>query len=172
MRLAVIASLALAVVAAAAVAGAGEDEPTTSGAPSRLFDGISQDGISLGSSKAPAVAGAIAAAAARQDRLWSFTDAFYRRQGAENSGYATDDFLRAIGAATPGLDIERAFGDRERPRVLESLSLAERAADSLGADQTPEFYLRRGDGPARPVEPAALTAEAFSAALDDALARR
>jgi protein-disulfide isomerase len=221
VRLALIASLALAVVAAAAVAGPGEDEPATSAAPSRLFDGISQDGISLGSSEAPAVltefadlqcpfcaayarevlptvvdryvrtgrlrlelqvltflgedsvrAGAMAAAAARQDRLWPFTDAFYRRQGAENSGYATDDFLRAIGAATPGLDIERAFGDRERPQVLESLAVAERAAGSLGADHTPAFYLRHGDGPARPVKPAALTAEAFVAALDGALARR
>jgi protein-disulfide isomerase len=220
-RLAVIASLAVAVVAAAAVVGPGEDEPATSAAPSRLFDGIAQDGISLGSADAPAVltefadlqcpfcaayardvlptvvdryvrtgrlrlelqvltflgedsvrAGAMAAAAARQDRLWPFTDAFYRRQGAENSGYATNDFLRAIGAATPGLDVERAIGDRDRPRVLESLSVAERAAGSLGADHTPAFYLRRGDGRARPVEPAALTAEAFASALDDALARR
>jgi protein-disulfide isomerase len=221
VRLALIASLAVAVVAAAAAAGPGEDEPATSATPSRLFDGISQDGISLGSPKAPAVltefadlqcpfcaayardvlpivvdryvrtgrlrlelqvltfvgedsvrAGAMAAAAARQNRLWSFTDAFYHRQGAENSGYATDDFLRAIGAATPGLDVERAFGDRERPQVLASLSAAERAAGSLGADHTPAFYLRGGDGPARPVQPAALTAEAFVAALDDAIASR
>jgi protein-disulfide isomerase len=106
-------------------------------------------------------AGAMAAAAARQDRLWSYTDAFFHRQGAENSGYVTDDFLREVGAATPGLDVERALGDRAH--ALDALTAAERAAGEMGADHTPAFYLRRGDGPARPVEPAA---------LDEALARR
>jgi protein-disulfide isomerase len=221
VRLAVIASLALVVVAAAAVVGPGEDEPATSTAPSRLFDGIPQNGISLGSARAPAVltefadlqcpfcaayardvlpavvdryvrtgrlrlelqvltflgedsvrSGAMAAAAARQNRLWSFTDAFYHRQGAENSGYATDDFLRTVGAATPGLDVDRAFGDRERPEAQKTLTAAEQAASALVADHTPAFYVRSGDGPARPVEPAALTAEAFTTALDDALASR
>ena len=91
-------------------------------------------------------AGAMAAAAARQDRLWSFTDAFYRSQGAENSGYVTDDFLRATGEAA-GLDVERAFADRDRPRVLETLADAERAAAALKVDHTPAFYLRRGKWP-------------------------
>jgi protein-disulfide isomerase len=116
--------------------------------------------------------GAMAAAAAQKDRLWTFADGFYQRQGPENSGYATDDFLRGVGEATPGLDVERAFADRERPQVLETLAEAERAAGALGADHTPAFYLRRGDGPARPVEPSALTADALTAALDEALAAR
>jgi protein-disulfide isomerase len=117
-------------------------------------------------------AGAMAAAAARQDRLWPFADAFYRSQGQENSGYATDDFLRSLGEATPGLDVERAFGDRDRPRVLDTLAEADRQAVALGADHTPAFYLRHGDGPARPLEPSALTPDAFAAALDEALAAR
>jgi protein-disulfide isomerase len=113
--------------------------------------------------------GAMAAAAARQDRLWPFTEAFYRSQGAENTGYATDEFMRRIGAATPDLDVERAFGDRARPEVLELLGDADRAARTLRVDHTPAFYLRRGDGPARPIEPSALTAEAFMTALGEAL---
>jgi protein-disulfide isomerase len=51
----------------------------------------------LGEDSVPGAA--MAAAAAHQDRLWSFTDAFYRSQGPENSGYVTDDFLRATGEA-------------------------------------------------------------------------
>jgi protein-disulfide isomerase len=224
VRLGVIASLDLVVVVAAAVAGPGGDDPVAPAAPAaptRLFDGIPQDGITLGSPKARAVmtefadlqcpfcaayardvlptvvdryvrtgrlrlelhvlaflgddsvrSGAMSAAAAQQDRLWSFTDGFYHHQGAENSGYATDDFLRGIGEATPGLDVERAFDDRVRPQVLETLGEAERAAGALGADHMPAFYLRRGDRPARPVEPSALTEDALTAALDEALAAR
>ena len=94
---------------------------------------------------------AMAAAAAQQDRLWSFTDAFYRSQGAENSGYVTDDFLRATAGAA-GLDVERAFADRERPAVLDTLTEAQHAAAKLKVDHTPAFYLRRGDGPARAID--------------------
>jgi protein-disulfide isomerase len=97
-------------------------------------------------------AGEMAAAATEQDRLWSFADAFYRSQGRENSGYVTDEFLRGIGEATPGLDVERALADRGRPDVLKSLTKAERAAAELKVDHTPAFYLRRGDGRARPIE--------------------
>jgi protein-disulfide isomerase len=222
-RLGAIASLALVVVVAAAVAGPRGDDAAapTAAAESRLFDGIPQNGIALGSPEARVVltefadlqcpfcaayaidvlptvveryvrtgqlrlelqvltflgedslrGGAMAAAAAQQDRLWPFVDAFYRRQGAENSGYATDDFLRGVGDATPGLDIQRAFDDRDLAETLEMLAAAERAADTLGTDHTPAFYLRRGNGPARPLEPSALTAEAFVAALDEALAAR
>ena len=223
-RLGAVSALALDVVVAAVVAGPSGGRDAGSPAPaaaSATFDGIPQDGISLGSPTAPAVltefadlqcpfcatyardvlpavidryvrsgrlrlelqvltflgedsvrAGALAAAAARQDRLWPFTDAFYRSQGPENSGYATDAFLRTTAEATRGLDVARAFGDRDRPRVLAALAEAERTAGALGVDHTPSFHLRRGDGPARPLEPSALTADAFTAALDEALAAR
>lgn len=210
-RLLVVATLALAVVAAAVIASPGARQPTEPSTPtaaeSTLFDGLPQDGIALGSPDArdvlvefadlqcpfcaayardtlPALvdryvrtgrlrlelhvltflgedsvrAGAMAAAAARQDRLWSFTDAFYRSQGAENSGYVTDDFLRRTGEAA-GLDVARAFADRERPRVLEPLAEAQRAAAALKVPGTPAFFLRRGDGPPRPIELSQLDAE-------------
>jgi protein-disulfide isomerase len=207
VRLAVIASLAAVVVAGAAMAGAGEEQPAAGAAPSRLFDGIPQDGIALGDPDAPFVltefadlqcpfcaayardvlpgvverhvrsgrlrlelhvlaflgedsvrGGAMAAAAARQDRLWSFAEAFYRSQGPENSGYATDAFLRATAEATPGLDVDRAFRERDDRAVLQTLAEAERAAGALGADHTPAFYLRKGDGRPRAIEPEALDA--------------
>jgi protein-disulfide isomerase len=100
----------------------------------------------------------MAAAAARQDRLWSFAEAFYRSQGPENSGYATDAFLRATAEATPGLDVDRAFRERDDRAVLQTLAKAERAAGALAADHTPAFYLRKGDGRPRAIEPEALDA--------------
>ena len=114
----------------------------------------------------------MAAAATEQDRLWTFADAFYRSQGPENSGYATDDFLRRIGAETPGLDVERAFDDRARTDVLRRLDDARREATALGVDYTPAFVIRRRGGPPRGREPSALSPEAFVAALDDVLATR
>ena len=114
----------------------------------------------------------LAAAAGRQDRLWPFVDAFYRNQGTENSGYATDDFLRGIAEATDGLDVQRALADRDHPATQRTLAEAEQLASKLGSESTPAFYLRRGHGPLAQVEPADLTAESFTAALDDALAAR
>ena len=114
----------------------------------------------------------VAAAAARQDRMWPFVDAFYRNQGEENSGYATDDFLRGLAEGTAGLDVERAFADRDDPATQRSLAQAEQLAAKLGSESTPAFYLRRGDGPLEPLEPSDMTPEAFTAALDDALGSR
>jgi protein-disulfide isomerase len=222
LRLAAVAALAALVVVAAVVAGhRGEPSSDASPAPSRVFAGIPQNGIALGSPKAPAVltefadlqcpfcaeyardvlpavvdryvrtgrlrlelhllsflgedsvrAGAMAAAAAQQDRLWPFAEAFYRDQGRENSGYATDEFLRRIGGATPGLDVDRALADRMLPKSQAALTRADRAAHAAGADSTPAFFLRRGDGSARRVEPSALTPKAFAAALDAELGTR
>jgi protein-disulfide isomerase len=114
----------------------------------------------------------LAAAAARQARMWPFVDAFYRNQGTENSGYATDDFLRGIAEATDGLDVQRALADRDHPSTEQALARGEQLASKLGSDSTPAFYMRRGDGPLQSVEPSDMTPEAFTAAFDDALAAR
>ena len=117
-------------------------------------------------------AGAMAGAAARQDRLWPFADRFYRSQGAENSGYATDAFLRGIGEATDGLDVQRALDERDSRAALRMLADADDAARAARVEGTPAFYLRRGKGPAVPLETDTLTGDAFTAALDEALAAR
>ena len=114
----------------------------------------------------------VAAAAGRQDRLWPFVDGFYGHQGPENSGYATDAFLRERAEATTGLDVRRALADGSDPATQRTLERAERLAARLRSDFTPAFYLRLGDGPLQPLEPRALTREAFTAAIDGALAAR
>ncbi len=113
-------------------------------------------------------AGRMAAAAGGQDLMWPFVELFYRNQGQENSGYATDDFLRRIGGAVPGLDVDRALAARETPAAGDVLQAATDQAEQLGATSTPAFYVRRG-GRLRPVQVDQLTPEAFTTALDAAL---
>lgn len=113
-------------------------------------------------------AGRMAAAAGEQDLMWPFVELFYRNQGQENSGYATDDFLRRIGGAVPGLDVDRALAEREDPAAADVLQSATEEAEQLGATSTPTFFVR-SDGRLRPVEVEQLTPEAFTTALDAAL---
>ncbi len=108
-------------------------------------------------------AGRVATAAAAKGRFWDFTDAFYARQGEENSGYVTDAFLGEVNAAA-GIDVQ-ASGDTTL------LDKAQAAADRLGVKSTPSFFVRRGDGELTPLEFSDLTPDAFATALDKALAQ-
>jgi len=216
-----LAALATLVVVVAVVMGQQHESAPSSPAAGRVFAGVEQDGIALGSNDAPATlvefadlqcpfcavyardilptvvdryvrsgrlrlelrvlsflgedsvrAGVMAAAAASQDRLWSFADGFYRNQGQENSGYATDDFLQRVAEETRGLDVARALAERHAAGARRMLDESDALAGELGAEFTPSFFLRQGDEPARPVEPSKLTTEAFTTALDAALAAR
>jgi protein-disulfide isomerase len=220
----VVAAAAVIVVAAVLISqGGGEDEPALapvaqeSSEVAALFEGIPQDGITLGDPDAPATltefvdlqcpfcaeyttgalptvieryvrtgrlkielqvlqflgpdsekAAAVAGGAAEQDKLWQFTDVFFRNQGEENSGYVTDEFLRSIAERTPGLDVDAALAGGND----QMLSDAQAAADDLGADSTPSFFLAQGDGEPEPLEVSELTPEAMTQALDAALAQQ
>ena len=103
----------------------------------------------------------VAHAAALQDRMWDYTDRFFRNQGPENSGYATDAFLQRLARQTPGLDVDRLsedFGNEEAEALTRQ---AERMARRLQVDGTPSFYLVQEGEPPEPVE---------IDALDEALA--
>jgi protein-disulfide isomerase len=115
--------------------------------------------------------GLVAGAAALQDRMLPFTELVYRNQGQENTGYATDAYLRRIAAAVPGLDAERAMAERNSPAAARVLRRATAAATRLGADETPSFYLRKGERAPRRVQLTEITPDAFTAALDRALRR-
>jgi protein-disulfide isomerase len=86
-------------------------------------------------------AGAAAIAAGEQGRGWSFVELFYRNQGTEDSGYATDAFLTAIakGAGVP--DIAKWNADRKSKRVLGEVAATTAEAEQLGFSGTPSFAL-------------------------------
>jgi protein-disulfide isomerase len=59
-------------------------------------------------------AGAAAQAAALQGRGWNYIGIFYRNQGKENSGYASDNsFLEAVAKAAGVKDLAKWNADRE-----------------------------------------------------------
>jgi protein-disulfide isomerase len=111
----------------------------------------------------------VAAAATLQDKGWQFSDLFYRNQGPENSGYATNQFLERLARATPGLDVAQLESDLNSPPARALIREAERQANRLDVGGTPSFFVRRGDGAPQPLELSALDAESVSSALDSAL---
>ena len=84
----------------------------------------------------------VAAGAERQNRLWPFVEAFYARQGGENSGYVTDEFLREVASAAgvdAGAALEQAGSDFAQTR----LERANADAARLGISGTPTFAIAR-----------------------------
>jgi protein-disulfide isomerase len=94
----------------------------------------------------------VAHAAALQDRLWDYTDRFFRNQGPENSGYATDSFLEQLARRTPGLDVDQLSEDFGNPQAEALTRQAERLGRQLGVQGTPSFYLVRDGGEPEPIE--------------------
>jgi protein-disulfide isomerase len=115
----------------------------------------------------------MAAAAGLQDKLWQFVDVFYTNQGAENSGYVTDDFLRRIGSGVRGLDVEQAMDDRGLPKVQDQLNEAQVAWQTAGFSGTPSFLLGPTGGRLEALldDNEAPTAELVFSRIDEALAR-
>jgi protein-disulfide isomerase len=94
----------------------------------------------------------VAHAAALQDRMWGFTDRFFRDQGPENSGYATDSFLQRLARQTPGLDVDQLSEDFGNPEAEALTRQADRLGRQLGVEGTPSFYLVRDGGEPEPIE--------------------
>ncbi len=110
-----------------------------------------------------------AGAAALQDRLWQFSELFFLNQGAENSGYVTPAFLRAIASATGGLNVQRTLDASGSDSVTAQLSRAHQSADQLHVSSTPSFFLLRPGHAPVPLHPSALTTQAVSSAIEAAL---
>jgi protein-disulfide isomerase len=94
----------------------------------------------------------VANAAALQDRMWNYTEHFFRNQGPENSGYATDSFLQGLARETRGLDVERLSADLGSQEAEALTRQAERLAQRLRVDGTPSFYLVQDGGEPEPIE--------------------
>jgi protein-disulfide isomerase len=109
-----------------------------------------------------------AAAAAKENRLYEFSDLFYRRQQQENTGYVTPSYLRGV-ANGSGVDPAKALAGAANPSGQPQVAAAEKLAGELGSNSTPAFYVRLKSGRLVPVEPKALDGPSMSAAIDAAL---
>jgi protein-disulfide isomerase len=109
-------------------------------------------------------------AAGLQDRLWQLEDALYRNQGAENSGWVTDDLVRELAGAIEGLDVDRVFEDADGAEVTAMMQedASQAQADEVGG--TPTLMVQIEDQEPYMLDPG-LGSDELAAALDDALAR-
>jgi protein-disulfide isomerase len=106
-------------------------------------------------------------AAAEQNRLWQLQEALYRNQGAERSGWVTDDLIRRLASEIPGLDVDTLFADAERADITEAAEGAAAEAEAAGVTGTPSLFIKIGD--AEPYFIQVSSVEELRAALDDAL---
>ena len=109
-------------------------------------------------------------AAGFQDRMWQFADLFYRNQGAENSGYATPEFLGRVAKAA-GLDFDRWQRESESDRLVAILERNARAAQTARITGTPNFRLGRTGGVLAPFAHGPGAPEDFVPSLRRELAR-
>jgi protein-disulfide isomerase len=93
------------------------------------------------------------AGAAAQDKGWQFLDLWYLNQGEENSGYVTDDFIRRIAGAVPGLDVQKVVAAANDDGNTDSLRVATTEAQKFGIDSTPSFLIGRTGGSLQPLQP-------------------
>ena len=107
-----------------------------------------------------------ALAAGEQGKLWNVVDLVYTNQGAENGGWVTEDFLRAVGEAVPGLDVDRMLEARDAAEVTAAIEEAGLAAEADGVTGTPSFLLGETGGELGPLEISSLEPEEFRAAID------
>jgi protein-disulfide isomerase len=107
----------------------------------------------------------IAAGAEQQGKLWPFIETFYANQGQENSGYVTDGFLKSVAQAA-GVDYAKASAYAKTDGAQAALDTADADAQKVGADSTPTFTIKQGNGAEKVlvVGPTGLT-QALDAAL-------
>ena len=84
--------------------------------------------------------------------MWNYTERFFRNQGPENSGYATDSFLERLARQTPGLDVDQLASDFGSPRGGGADAAGRTDGPQLGVDGTPSFYLVQDGGEPEPIE--------------------
>ncbi len=110
---------------------------------------------------------AVASAAAR-NRAWQFSELFYANQGAENSGYATDGFVRKI-ARGAGVSSQQAVAAANSPVTPPLLMLAAREGQRYRIDSTPSFLLAPRGQPLKQLPVSNLTLDEFTGPIDSAL---
>lgn len=94
----------------------------------------------IGEQSAPAGAAALAAGA--QGRGWNYIELFYRNQGAEDSGYADDEFLTAVARSAGVEDISRWNQERKGSKFTGEVKKTTEEAQRLGLTGTPSFAIK------------------------------
>jgi protein-disulfide isomerase len=111
-----------------------------------------------------------ALAAGRQDHLWDLVELLYTNQGAENSGWASEELIQRIAASVPGLDAERFDADRALEALSAETAKAQRHAQAAGVHGTPAFEVGPTGSALESLQVGSLGPDEFAAAIDAVLA--
>jgi len=106
-----------------------------------------------------------ALAAGKQGRLWHVVQLLYANQGTENTGWVTEDLLRSVGKAVPGLDVDSMLAGRSATDVASARAAAQQSANTAGVRGTPTFAVGRTNGILSVVD-----TQSVRGAIDSALA--
>jgi len=112
----------------------------------------------------------VAWSAADQNKMFEFVESFYANQGEENSGYATEAFLKKVAGGVEGLDVQKALDGRDSAKVSSSIQGSQSAASKANVDSTPSFLVGPSDGTLSKIESRTLTIDDFREPVKDALA--
>jgi protein-disulfide isomerase len=105
--------------------------------------------------------------AAAEDAAWPYVERLFAGQGEENSGYVTEEWLRAAADDVPGLDADRVVAWTG----MRAIAQAERDAGRAKITATPSFLVGPTDGDRRLAHLPRLDTPTFTAVLDRELAR-
>jgi protein-disulfide isomerase len=103
-------------------------------------------------------------AAGLQNHLWELQDALYRNQGAENSGWVTEELVRELAGEIPGFDADRLVTDAESDKVTAMMEQVMAQAEAADVPGTPTLAIQVGDA-----EPYLLASGISFAELTEAL---
>jgi protein-disulfide isomerase len=82
-----------------------------------------------------------ALAAGKQNLGWYFIELFYHEQGAEDSGYVTENYLQGIAQQVPGLNLPNWSAARNDPALSEQITRDAQTVNQEGFTGTPSFLL-------------------------------
>ena len=109
-------------------------------------------------------------AARDQNKLWNFAELTLRNQGEPNSGWITDEVMRAIGSSIPALNTDVMMEARNADEVQVAMTVAEGQAESVGITATPSFQAGPTGGTLTVVDLNTNDQDTIRTALDAALA--
>ena len=90
-----------------------------------------------------------ALAAGEQDLYWEYHSLLFENQGAENSGYVTDEFLEGLARQVPGLDLRTWNSSRTGGLPDPQLEEARSGAQASGVGSTPTVVVSGPGGEKR-----------------------
>lgn len=112
-----------------------------------------------------------ALAAGTQDKMWNYVEIFYHEQGAEDTGYVNETYLRDLAQQVPGLQLAKWDKARSDPTFNEEINRDAEIATVDGMTGTPTFLIGHTGGATERLEFSSLSdPRSFDEAVERQLA--